>query len=550
MMDEADLRPANEIADPRDRHPAEIGGGGEKSMTPARNTNGLMLCVAGRDLPRLFAEWVGRTPDKPFLIWSPFEAEPQVLSYSDFWHRSGEVAAGLAARGVTRGDRLIIHMENTPEFLLTWLASARLGAIAVTTNTKSSADEMAYFAEKAEAIGVVTQTSLLHACEKVQARSFFRVVVGEAADGAEPFDALLRHGTDAPTVDSDPLDDLSVQFTSGTTARPKGVVWTHANAIWAAQANARHFRLQHEDICHTVLPLFHTNAQSYSLLGTLWVGGTLLLQPRFSASNFWPAAVRHKATWASLIPFCVKALLKQPIPPDHSFRLWAPAVALPRLVDGPIGIPTMGLWGMTETVTHGIVADPQHPGPEMAIGRPAPGYEVAVRRDDGERAGLGESGRLFIRGLRGVSLFKEYLDDPEATASAFDQEDWFDTGDRIRIDDSGDMFFLDRDKDMLKVGGENVAASEIEAVLLASGLVAEVAVVGRPHDMLDEVPVAFVIPAAEPAHDLQERLIALTKDKLGSFKALHQVYIVDSLPRSTLEKVAKNELRARLREPV
>jgi carnitine-CoA ligase len=509
-----------------------------------------MLCVAGRDLPRLFAEWVARVPHKPFLIWSPFEAEPEIWSYSQFWHRSGEVAAGLAARGVKCGDRLIIHMENTPEFLLTWLASARLGAIAVTTNAKSSADEMAYFAEKAEAVGVVTQTSLMHACDKVQARSFFRVVVGDAAEGAEPFGELLRHGADAPTVLSDPLDDLSVQFTSGTTARPKGVVWTHANAIWAAQANARHFRLQHDDICHTVLPLFHTNAQSYSLLGTLWVGGMLLLQPRFSASNFWTAAVRHKATWASLIPFCVKALLKQPIPPDHSFRLWAPAVALPSLVDGPIGIPTMGLWGMTETVTHGIVADPQHPGPEMAIGRPAPGYDIAVRRDDGEPAALGESGRLYVRGIRGVSLFKEYLGDPQATASAFDDDGWFDTGDRVRIDEGGDMFFLDRDKDMLKVGGENVAASEIEAVILASGIVAEVAVVGCPHDMLDEVPVAFVIPALEHVEKLEMRLISLTQERLGSFKALRQVYVVDALPRSTLEKVAKNELRARLAEPV
>src|SRR4029453_15321377 len=127
----------------------------------------------------------------------------------------------------------------------------------------------------------------------------------------------------------------------------------------------------------------------------------------------------------------VKAALKHPIPAEHRFRLWIPAVALPDLVDGPLGIPTMGLGGMTETITVPIGADPLHPGPFMAIGRPASGYDIMIRRDDGRPAGLGDNGRLFIRGVRGVTLFKEYLDDPAATDEAFDAAGWFNTGDRI-----------------------------------------------------------------------------------------------------------------------
>lgn len=507
-----------------------------------------LLAVAGRSLASLFRCWVERCPDKPFLIWAPFEGPDSIWSYADFWEASGKVAAGLAARGVGKGTRFLIHMENSPEFLLCWLASARLGAIAVTTNTRSSADELAYFAEKSQAVGAITQLALLGAFEKVDTAPFFLVATGGESDEAEPFEALAA--TSEPFVEhpAQPLDDLSIQFTSGTTSRPKAVVWTHANAVWGAQNNARHFGLQHDDICQTVLPLFHTNAQSYSLLGTLWVGGTLLLQPRFSASNFWDAASRHRATWASLIPFCVKAALKQPVPADHRFRLWIPAAALPDLVDGLLGIPTMGLWGMTETITLPIVADPLHPGPSMAIGRPAPGYDVMIRRDDGQTAGLGESGRLYIRGVRGVTLFKEYLDDSAATSEAFDSDGWFDTGDRIRIGEQGDLFFMDRDKDMLKVGGENVAASEIEAVIMATGFVSEVAVVGKPHDMLDEVPVAFVILAPGAPSDIEARLISACHEKLARFKAVRAVYAVDSLPRSTLEKVAKNVLRDRLRE--
>jgi carnitine-CoA ligase len=511
---------------------------------------GMELTVAGRHVPQLFSEWVRRTPDKAFLIWAPFDEPAVTWSYADFWDAAGRVAMGLARRGVGKGARFLIHMENAPEFLLAWLAGARIGAVAVTTNSKSSPDELAYFAEKCGAVGAITQASLLPALTRIDRRDFFIIASGASVGDAEPFDGLLANAGQPPRHEPQPLDELSIQFTSGTTARPKGVVWTHANAIWGAQANARHFRLQHDDICHVFLPLFHTNAQSYSLLGTLWVGGTLVLQPRFSASRFWDAAVRHRPTWASMIPFCVKAALGQPIPDDHCYRRWIPAVALPDLVDKPVGIATMGLWGMTETITQGIVADPLHPGPAMSIGRPAAGYEILIRRDDGGRAGPGESGRLYIRGIRGITLFKEYLDDPAANAAAFDDDGWFDTGDRIRIGADGDLFFLDRDKDMLKVGGENVAASEIEAVILASGLVREVAVVGRPDEMLDEVPVAFVIPQADQPQQLEALLIAACKDKLADFKVVRTVHVVDSLPRSTLEKVAKNVLRDRLKENV
>lgn len=500
------------------------------------------LSVAGHSVASLFSGWAARVPDKPFLIWSPFEGDEVVWTYADFWQASGRVAAGLAALGVRPGSRFILHMDNAPEFLLTWLASARLGAVVVTTNTKCSADEVAYFAEKSGAIGAVTQAPYVDCfAQPAASRPFFLV----AAD----FEQVLLQATGpVPDHAAAALDEFSVQFTSGTTSRPKGVVWTHANAIWGAQTNARHFGLRHEDICHTVLPLFHTNAQSYSLLGTLWAGGTLLLQPRFSASHFWGPAVRHRATWASLIPFCVKAALSRPVPADHAFRLWVPAVALPDVVDGPLGIRTMGLWGMTETITQGIVGDPLRSAPQMSIGRAAPGYDIRIRRDDGGDAGPGEQGRLYIRGVRGVTLFKEYLDDPAATAAAFDADDWFDTGDRIRVAADGELFFMDREKDMLKVGGENVAASEVEAVILATGLVAEVAVVGQKHAMLDEVPVAFVIPVPGAPADLDARLIATCADKLAAFKVVRAVHVVDALPRSTLEKVAKNVLRDRLPE--
>jgi crotonobetaine/carnitine-CoA ligase len=150
-----------------------------------------------------------------------------------------------------------------------------------------------------------------------------------------------------------------------------------------------------------------------------------------------------------------------------------------------------------------------------------------------------------VRGRRGLSLFLDYADDPEATAAAFTADGLFITGDRIRLGGDGSLFFADRSKDMLKVGGENVAASEIEQAIMAVPGVAEVAVVARPHPMLDEVPVAFVIPRGE-AVGLAARIARACTSQLAAFKCPHEIRLVDSLPRSTIEKIAKAELRAQL----
>jgi crotonobetaine/carnitine-CoA ligase len=309
----------------------------------------------------------------------------------------------------------------------------------------------------------------------------------------------------------------------------------------------------HEDLraydVHLVhLPLFHTNAQAYSVLATLWAGGTAVVQPRFSASRFWATSLKHRCTWTSVVPFCVKALLPLEVPPQHHYRLWGSAISEPP-TDAHFGIKTMGWWGMTETITHGIVGSPHLPNRPLAIGRPAPEYEIAVVEEDdrpvrdARPVEHGGSGHLMIRGVRGLSLFQEYLGNAKATADSFDDEGWFRTGDRINLLDDGSLQFGDRSKDMLKVGGENVAASEIERVVLQVPGVFECAVVARKHPMLDEVPVLFVRPAADAPADLATRVNAACAAQLADFKRPHELRMVSDFPRSTLEKIAKAELR-------
>jgi crotonobetaine/carnitine-CoA ligase len=343
------------------------------------------------------------------------------------------------------------------------------------------------------------------------------------------------------------MASCSVQYTSGTTARPKGVLWTHANALWGAKINAAHEDLRPDDVHLVNLPLFHTNALAYSVLATLWVGATAVIQPRFSSSRFWNVAAKHRCTWTSMVWFCLRALAEVERPAHHTFRLWGNAVSEPP-TDAQFGVRTIGWWGMTETITHGIVGEPNLPNLPGAIGRAAPEYEIAIEREDGAPVEPGETGHLKIRGVPGVSLFREYLNNPAATAESYDERGFFATGDRVTLLEQGFIKFADRSKDMLKVGGENVAASEIEQVILGVAGVREVAVVARPHRMLDEVPVAFVIRQPGAPASLGDTILAACRLKLAGFKVPAEVRFVDELPRSTLEKIAKAELRGLLRD--
>ena len=519
-------------------------------------TNGRMIDphtnpFAGMDVRTFLEGQATRLADKPCLNWEPLDGEAKAYSYSAFVERVSRVAAGLHTRGIRSGDKVIVHMENCPEQLFSWLGCAWIGAVAVTTNAKSSRAELAYFAEKSKARAAITQPSFKDLLSEAMPSAEWIAITGEQ-DGSDesiiPFSALDDGPQNLPPAKADPTAPFGIQFTSGTTSRPKGVVWTHANVLWGGKVSASHEDLREDDIHLVYLPLFHTNAQIYSVMASLWVGATIVLQPRFSASRFWPVALKHKCTWTSMVPFVVHALLQHPVPDVHHFRFWANgACDIP--TDPHFRVRTIGWWGMTETVTHGIVGSTSHPDRPMSMGRAATEYEIAIVDENGRPVQPGETGDLLVRGIRGLSLFLEYLDDPVSTEATFNDDGWLITGDRATAEKDGWLVFADRSKDMLKVGGENVAASEVERVISELPGVREVAVVGKPHPMLQEAPVAFVrmwVPADSVSPDFAKEAIAACEAELASFKVPHDVYVVDDFPRATLGKIAKAELRQRL----
>lgn len=494
----------------------------------------------GTDVWSLLSHRASEQANGIFLTWHPFEGEPESWTYGEFRTEALHVAAGLVERGVKPGDSVVIHLENSPEFLFSWFGCAAVHAIAVTTNVRSSADELAFYIADSGAVAAVTQPSFADVVAEAGPDLAWVTVTGDG--GART--RVLGTADDPEVVElpvPDPSVPLSIQYTSGTTSRPKGVLWTHANGLWAARTNAAHEGLRSDDVHLTYMPLFHTNALGYSVLPSLWVGARFVLIPKWSTSRFWDISVQQGCTWLSMMFLSARAVLTTTPPSEHSYRVVA-GITSP-VLEQKLGVGSIAWWGMTETVSHGILSDGQSAEVEGNIGRVAPEYDIKVVGPDGSPAASGETGELFIRGIRGLSMFARYWNDPAATLESFDDDGWFTTGDLVRLNTDGTFSFMDRAKDMLRVGGENVAASEIERVVQATVGLGEVAVVGRPDDKLDEVPVVFIcLEGAAP--DLADRVLDACREKLADFKVPRDVYLVKAMPHSTLNKVNKVDLRA------
>jgi crotonobetaine/carnitine-CoA ligase len=510
---------------------------------------------AGQDIPWLVRHWAEATPDNPFFVWEPRSGQDRTWTYAEFHADVERVAAGLHARGVAKGDKVLIHADNCPEDVLAWYACARLGAVGVTTNTRSVANEINYFATHTGCVGVITQpqyAQLVHAA--VPDLGWFIVTdddsgVAATADPADressPWSSLLDESLPAaPERTPEPMLPAGILFTSGTTSRPKAVVHTHANALWASRSGPTNIDMVTGDSYLIYLPFFHVNAQSWSIWTTLGVGGKVVMQPKFSSSKFWEVIAKHSITHISLIPFVFKAVADQPVP-DHTVKVGVFGLIMPEL-DAWLGMRVVAAYGMTETVIHAVHGNQFEHYPRMSMGKPTPGYEIAiVDPETGELCGEGQIGELWMRGTRGIQLFLEYFDNDEANAKAFTEDGWLRTGDLMHLGPDGNLVYDERDKDALKVGGENVSTREVEDVCRTVPGIDEIAVVGKNHEMLDVVAVAFIVKAAGAADDdtMSAAIIAACKENLADFKVPRAVYFIDELPKATLDKVAKNELR-------
>ncbi|MBJ7307069.1 MAG: acyl--CoA ligase [Acidimicrobiia bacterium] len=402
--------------------------------------------MTGQDVPWLLARLAERRPDHPVLIWEPRSGEVATWTYSEFWAEVQRLAAGLQKNGIQKGDKVIIHSDNCPEMVLAWYACATVGAAGVTTNTRSVAAELTYFIDHTKAVAAITQPQYasvvaasgpnLKWIAVTEDNSGEAASAEQAAHGQQSFDDLFADIEEFVPRRAEPMIPVGIMFTSGTTSRPKAVVHTHANTLWGTRVGPDNIGADPSSVYLIFLPFFHVNAQSWSMWSILGVGGTVVLQPKFSSSRFWDVVVKHDVSHISLIPFVYLAVQGQPIPENKLKAAVFGAIAPP--LEQLIGCRVLAAYGMTETVTHATRSGLYGDIPPGSLGKATPGYEtLIVDPETGEVLDDGKVGELWLRGTRGIQLFLEYYDNDDANAKTFTEDGWFKTGDMVRMGDGG-----------------------------------------------------------------------------------------------------------------
>jgi crotonobetaine/carnitine-CoA ligase len=480
------------------------------------------------------------------VIYDHLDGQVESYTWREIYRGSVVLASRLAEAGIEPGQCIHLHLPNRPEFLLYWFAASLLGAVIVPTNIASASPELEFIISHVSAPLSVTDADGTSVVNQARAAagiggSTWRCDLAPTIDAPSPVD---YRALAAP----DPLSDLAVMYTSGTTSRPKGVRVTHANYIYAGESVAAGLRLTSEDRFLVVLPLFHANAQYYSVMSTLVSGGTIILARRFSASTYVDTAIRHEATVGSLFAAPMRMILAKPSRPHwrtHRLRVVAFAQNITSEEharwERAVGAPLLQLYGMTETIGPPLMNPLWGHRRHNALGRAALGYACRIVGDQGSPVAPGEVGELHVGGIPGISLMAGYLKDPGATDAVL-SEGWLRTGDLVRQDEDGLLSFVGRAKDMIKRAGENVAASEIEEVLLLHPAVADAAVIGAPDAMRDETIVAFVVLSDGLA--VEERVLRdWCAERLASFRVPAFFALRAELPRTSVGKIQKQLLR-------
>jgi acyl-CoA synthetase (AMP-forming)/AMP-acid ligase II len=429
-------------------------------------------------------------------------------------------------------------------------AVSRLGAVFMPINWRLAGDEVAYIASHAGARCVISEPELAPLAEATRPRldGARFVAVGEASAGWTSFAALRDAGTPPPiaAVDGDDLHRL--MYTSGTTARPKGVMITYANLYWKNVAHVVEFGITGADKGLACGPLYHVGALDLTTTTVLYAGGTVEIHRKFEADQVLDAIEHRGITNVWLAPSMVNALLAHPTLDQRDLsglRLIIdggekmPLPLIERLLQAFSSTWFADAYGLTETVSGDTFLDKRMMVNKLgSVGKPCLHLEVAIWNDDDRTVPADTLGEIV---LRGPKVFKGYWKDPEATATAF-RGGWFHTGDIGSLDADGFLYIVDRKKDMIISGGENIASPEVERVLYEHPAVLEASVVGRKDPRWGEVPVAFVVLRAGARAEADE-LIEYCRGRLARFKVPKAVTFIDALPRNPSGKVLKRVLR-------
>jgi long-chain acyl-CoA synthetase len=499
-------------------------------------------------LATVLAEAARKYPDRLAVIDS---ATGERVTYRDLWSQTLAYAAGLRELGIGPGDTVAIQIPNLADFPRVYYAVLAAGATIVPMHLLLTPEENAYVLRDSGAALLVAHSSqLANATAAAELTGTKIVSVGPAVPGVERLEDAAGQGVPLRSYESREAEDVAVVFyTSGTTGKPKGALLTHLNLVMNTMVNVFDIHdLKPGDVVMGCLPLFHTFGQTVGMNGTFRLGGTLVLQARFSGEAAIELMVRENVTIFHGVPTMYIGLLEAAPKADR----------LPQLrlcVSGGASLPVAVLekfdevfqakifegYGLSETSPTATTNQPAFGTKAGTVGHPIWGVEVEIARAEiDERIELMDAGELGEIVIRGHNVFAGYLNNDEATAQAV-VDGWFRTGDLGTKDADGFISIVDRKKDLVIRGGFNVYPREVEEALARHPAVVQVAVIGVPDSVHGEEICAVVVP--DPGGVTAEELIEWSKEKLGRHKYPRQVRFVESLPLGPSMKVLKRELR-------
>jgi fatty-acyl-CoA synthase len=490
-------------------------------------------------------------PDKPFLVC---DDDGRQYSNAEFDARVNRLANSLPSVGITRGDRVAALFPNNPEFLELLFAAGKTGVIMVPLNFRLTPPEIAYILNDSGAtVLLYTSDFAFQAGEikKLETGIEHFIAVGGGNEGDMEYEEWLSGAPETePVVEPEvTLDDPHfIMYTSGTTGRPKGAVLTHGNTQWNGVNAILAYTLSESDTNLVAAPLFHIGGLSAAATPTIYSGGKVVLARYFVPDQVIDAIAKHGVTTMFGIPvmFLLISMSEKFETGDFSSIRVMIAGGAPCPVPliekyNEKGVLFSQGYGLTETAP-AVSALPEDDTMRKrgSAGKPLFHVEIRIFDENDKEAPTGELGEIVIKG---PNVFKEYWHMPEETASTL-RGGWFHTGDMGRFDDEGYLWIVDRKKDMIISGGENIYPAEVEDVIHAHPKVADVGVVGMHDKKWGESPLALVV--IMPGEELTEdEVIAFARERLAGYKTPKQVIFVDELPRTPTGKILKKELRAK-----
>jgi long-chain acyl-CoA synthetase len=493
-----------------------------------------------------------RLPDKPALVFRPASGAAGQMTYAELDAQADKAAAAFQRAGLDKGDRVALMLGNSEHFVEAFYGALRAGLVVVPLNVTFTPNEIAQILADSEAEAIVVAESFhdrlggiaetLPALERI-------IVAGASAPpmGAQTWKQFLGDAGDPQPVDVGADDLALLPYTSGTTGAPKGAMLTHGNLLANhEQMEQTRLSVSERDVVLCVLPLFHIYALNVAMAFSLSRGATILLIERFDPLQTLEAIAAQRASVIIGAPPIYIAWVNTPGVESYDLASVRYAVSgaapLPKNVLNrfatELGITIWEGYGLTETsplLTTVAMNEAPLPG---SVGRPVPGVELRLLDDRGQDVRPGDPGEVVVRG---PNVFSGYWRQPEATAEVLDDDGWFRTGD-VGILDDGNLYLVDRKKDLILVSGFNVYPREVEEVLYRHPKVAEAAVIGTPHPYTGEAVKAVVV--LRPGEEATEGDITdFCGRYLARFKCPEVVEFVEALPINPSGKVLRRELR-------